>query len=118
MSNVVNGPIDLRDRTREFARQVIRYIKPMQKNPVIQPLCVQLIKSATSIGANFVEAKDAPSKKDFRNKVFISKKEAAETYYWLQLFEEFENTQSLRELQMECRQIILILQKIITTLDH
>lgn len=75
------------------------------------------MKSSTSIGANFAEAKDSGSVKDFRNKVFISKKEASETLYWLKLFEEINDSQELRNLQKECYEIILILQKIINTLD-
>ena len=78
----------------------------------------QLVRSSTSIGANFVEAKNASSKKDFRNKVFISKKEASETLYWLKLLEEFTSDPKLVTLQHECQEITLILQKIIATLDH
>lgn len=110
--------MDLRDRTQLFSREIIRFIKPLRKDPLVQPLVSQLIRSATSIGANFVEAKNGSSKKDFRNKVFISKKEASETLYWLQLLEEFDQSAQLKKLQKECQEIILILQKIITTLDH
>ena len=118
MSNAINTPIDLRDRTLLFSRQIIRFIKLLNKNATIQPLLNQLIRSATSIGANFIEAKNAGSKRDFRNKVLISKKEASETLYWLQLLEEFSDSKELPVLQHECHEIILILQKIITTLDH
>ena len=76
MSNVVNAPVDLRDRTLVFARDVIRFVRPYQRDPLARPIVSQLIRSSSSIGANFVEAKNASSKKDFRNKVFISKKEA------------------------------------------
>lgn len=90
----------------------------LQKDIFAQPLLNQLIRSATSIGANFIEAKNASSKRDFRNKVYIAKKEASETLYWLKLLEEFTNAKQLIILQKECQEIILILQKIITTLDH
>jgi four helix bundle protein len=76
------------------------------------------VSSTTSIGANFVEAKDAASKKDFRNKVLISKKEASEALYWLKICEEFTSDPDLYRLQQECKEIILILQKIIHTLKH
>lgn len=115
MSNV---PIDLRDRTLIFSREVIRFIKLLRKDPLVVPILNQLVRSATSIGANFIEAKNGSSKKDFRNKVFISKKEASETLYWLKLLEEFTDEPELGRLQKECQEIILILQKIITTLDH
>jgi four helix bundle protein len=117
MSNVVNAPIDLRDRTLEFSRSIIRFLKTV-KEPLARPIIIQLLRSATSIGANFTEAKNASSKRDFRSKVFISKKEAAETLYWLMLLEEFTQDAQLASLQKEAQEIILILQKIITTLDH
>jgi four helix bundle protein len=118
MSNKSNAPMDLRDRTLVFSRDVVRFLKTFQKDTLVRPLLDQLIRSATSIGANFIEAKNGSSKKDFRNKVFISKKEASEALYWLKLLEEFSDSQELRRLQQECQEIILILQKIITTLDH
>ena len=118
MKNVVNAPVDLRDRTLEFSRSVIQFIRPLQRNPLAQPIITQLIRSATSVGANFIEAKNGSSKRDFRNKVFISKKEASETLYWLRLLEEFTDSEELKSLQKECKEIILILQKIINTLGH
>ena len=118
MNNVANAPIDLRDRTLEFSRQVIRFTRAFQKDSVAQPMIYQLVRSSTSIGANFVEDKNASYKKDFRNKVFISKKEASETLYWLKLLEEFTSDPKLVALQHECQEIILILQKIINTSDH
>ncbi len=118
MSNVVNAPMDLRDRTLEFSRRVIQFVKPLRTDPLAQPLLSQLIRSSTSIGANFIEAKNGSSKKDFRNKVFISKKEASETLYWLKLLEEFTKSAELKRLQQECQEIILILQQIINTLSY
>lgn len=109
--------MDLRDRTLAFAKDVIRFVKPLQTNLLVRPITSQLVRSATSIGANFIEAKNASSKKDFRSKVFTSKKEASETLYWLQLCQEFTDNSELFRLQKECQEIILILQKIITTLD-
>lgn len=118
MGNHKNEPVDLRERTLSFSQDVIRFLKPLQKDLFVRPLAMQLLRSATSIGANFIEAKNGSSKKDFRNKVFISKKEASESFYWLKLLEEFDNSPELKILQQECRELILILQKIITTLDH
>jgi four helix bundle protein len=118
MSQVVNAPLDLRDRTLDFARQVIRFTKGISQSTQSSPIIRQLIRSSSSIGANFIEAKNASSKRDFLNKVFISKKEASETLYWLKLSEELTNSPALLKLQEECREIILILQKIITTLKN
>lgn len=79
----------------------------------------QLTKSATSIGANYAEANNAASKQDFRNKIFIAKKEAAETKYWLELFSEVHNDKDFcRELWQECHYILMTLQKIISTLKR
>ncbi|OGL29600.1 hypothetical protein A3D14_01810 [Candidatus Saccharibacteria bacterium RIFCSPHIGHO2_02_FULL_47_12] len=117
MGNKDNEPEDLRTKTLSFSRAVIHFVKPMQKDYIARPLIVQLTKSSTSIGANFIEAKNGSSKKDFRNKVFISKKEASETLYWLQLLEEFTDSPQLKKLQKECQELVLILQKIINTLD-
>ncbi|MEX0881440.1 MAG: four helix bundle protein [Candidatus Saccharimonadales bacterium] len=118
MSNVVNAPIDLRDRTLVFAKDVLRFSKTIPPTHLSRPIINQLIRSSSGIGANFIEAKNAISKKDFRNKVSISKKEASETLYWLKLCEEFTNDLELFRLQDECQQIILILQRIITPLPH
>jgi four helix bundle protein len=117
MNNVVNVPIDLRDRTLEFSRSIIRFLRTI-KDPLARPIVSQLLRSATSIGANFTEAKNASSRRDFRAKVFICKKEASETLYWLKLLEEFTDEAQLADLQQETQEIILILQKSITTSDH
>lgn len=118
MGNTKNAPVDLRDRTLDFSRAIIQFLKTLEKDVLIRPISVQLIRSATSVGANFIEAKNASSKKDFRNKVFISKKEASESLYWLKLLEEFNDSEDLKQLQRECQEIILILQKIISSLNH
>lgn len=118
MTKIANAPIDLRERSLVFAKDVIRFVKPLQRNLVTQPIISQLVRASTSIGANFIEAKDSGSKKDFRNKVLIAKKEASETVYWLKLCEELTDSSELSRLQDECQQMILILQKIITTLKH
>lgn len=118
MKTIVNAPVDLRDRTLIFAREVIRFSKPLYSILVAQPIIKQLIRASSSIGANFMEAKNAPTKKDFRHKVFIAKKEASETLYWLKLVEEFTDSPELPRLQSECQQIILILQRIISPLPH
>ena len=78
----------------------------------------QLVKSATSIGANYAEANNASSKTDFRSKIFIAKKEAAETEYWLELFGEMEEySKQSMELKQECHYILMTLQKIISSLE-
>lgn len=118
MTKIANAPIDLRDRTLVFAQDVIRFTKSIQRDSLSRSIIDQLVRASSSIGANFIEAKDSASRKDFRHKVLIAKKEASETMYWLKLCKEFTDSSELDRLQDECQQIVLILQKIITTLGH
>lgn len=84
---------------------------------VTRPLIDQLVRSATSIGANYAEANNAASKQDFRNKIFIAKKEAAETKYWLSLVAGYtDDSKTAEYLTNECQHILMTLQKIVNTL--
>lgn len=76
---------DLEERTAIFSQKVIDYVKKISQNNITSPLINQLVRSVTSIGANYCEADEASSKKDFINKLCIAKKEAKETKYWLRL---------------------------------
>jgi len=76
---------DLEDRTAKFSSNIISLVRKVQKDIVTSPILSQLIRCATSIGANYCEANGASSKKDFKNKIYICKKEAKETKYWLKL---------------------------------
>ncbi len=76
----------------------------------------QLTRSVTSIGANFSEAQDASSKKDFLNKIFIAKKEASETKYWLAIVTKLTGKNSaLNPLSERAQKFLMMLQKIINT---
>ncbi|MCX5748768.1 MAG: four helix bundle protein [Candidatus Saganbacteria bacterium] len=111
--------MEIQDRTLRFAVQIVKFIKRISKNPSINIINDQLLRSAASIGANMTEADSACSKKDFINKVFIAKKEAQETEYWLKIMKEAElinnadNKKELENITSECREIILILAAII-----
>lgn len=76
---------DLEERTAKFGENIIDLCKKAEKNVVTIPIVGQLIRSGTSIGANYHEANGASSKKDFTNKSFICKKECKETEYWLRM---------------------------------
>ena len=77
----------IQDKTFQFSLNIIQlYVKMKEKNEYT--LGKQLLRSATSIGANVEEAIAASSKKDFLNKIYISLKEARETRYWLKLLDE------------------------------
>lgn len=79
---------ELERRTKAFALRVIRFVGGLPKNKVSDVLGYQLLKAGTSIGANYREANRAVSRNDFINKIGIVEKEAAETQYWLELFDE------------------------------
>ena len=68
-----------------FGERVIFFVQKMPKNLITLPLLSQLIRSGTSVGANYCEADHAESRKDFEHKIGICKKEANETKYWLRL---------------------------------
>jgi four helix bundle protein len=79
---------DLEDRTSEFAKKVIRLCKQLAQNTINKELITQLIRASGSVGANYREANDALSKKDFIHRVKITRKEAKESCYWLDLLIE------------------------------
>jgi len=78
-----------------------------------------LLRAATSIGANYCEANASSSRRDFRNKIFISKKETNETKHWLRMLAKTnpEKTSQCRILWQEAHELHLIFQKITNTLD-
>jgi len=76
---------DLEERTAIFAENVILLCKIIPENTLTKPIISQLIRAATSIGANYMEANGASSKKDFINKIFICKKESQESRHWLRM---------------------------------
>lgn len=78
-------PYDLEERTALFGEAVIRFAKKIPVNEITGPLISQLVRAATSIGANWCEADDAGSKKEFRYRISISKRESRETKHWLRM---------------------------------
>ena len=108
---------DLEERTINFAENVINFVKTLPKNSILNPLIEQLVRSASSIGANYYEATEAESKKDFQHKIGICKKEAKETKYWLRLLAKSnsDNIIRLRLLWKEAHELLLIFSKSIST---
>ena len=103
---------ELEERVAIFAETVICFCKLITKMDISKPLIVQLIRSATSIGANYCEANNASSRKDFKNKIYICKKEAQETKYWLRLIKSFDSDKTEADkLIDELHQLNLIFQK-------
>lgn len=114
----MNGsPYTLEHRTLEFSKQVLDFCEKIKADTITRPLIDQLIRSATSIGANYAEANNAASRQDFRNKIFIAKKETAETKYWLTLLCDYsDNVHEAQELRSECQHLLMTFQKIINSL--
>ena len=111
---------NLEDRTIKFSEEIIKFVKRLKKDIINIPLISQLVRSATSIGANYCEANGASSKKDFKNKIYICKKEAEETKYWLQIIaranEDYK--EECRKLWKEAQELTLIFSKITITLKE
>ena len=80
-----NSKYDLEERTAKFGEEVIRFSRLIPQNPITIPIISQLVKAGTSIGANYSEADDAESGKDFKHKIGICKKESREVKHWLRL---------------------------------
>ena len=76
---------DLEERTALYGESIIDFVKTLSKDIVNNELIKQIVRSATSIGANYSEADGAESKKDFRHKIAICKKESKETKHWLRM---------------------------------
>lgn len=106
---------DLKERTATFGENVIKFIQTLPRNEINRPIVSQVIRSATSIGANYVEADGAESKKDFRHKIAISKKEAKETMHWFQMLAAANpNKKSeCRKLWREAHELTLIFSAIL-----
>ncbi|MFH1583003.1 MAG: four helix bundle protein [Candidatus Falkowbacteria bacterium] len=111
---------DLEDRTKLFSKDVIGLLVKINKNIINENIIKQLIRSATSVGANYCEANGATSRKDFKNKIYICRKEIQETKYWLELMAKTnqEEVESLRKLWQEAHELTLIFNKIGSSLKN
>jgi len=111
---------DLEERTAKFGEDIILLCREIRQDSVNRSIINQLIRSATSIGANYEEANGASSKKDFRNKIYICKKEAQETRHWIRMLSVAcpEVKQPLIDLKQEVHELVLIFQKIASSLNH
>ena len=78
-------PYDLEDRTLMFAKMIRAFVKKLPKALVNIEDGKQLIRSSGSVGANYIEANESLSKKDFIMRIKICRKEAKESRYWLRL---------------------------------
>ncbi|MGA2221757.1 MAG: four helix bundle protein [Verrucomicrobiia bacterium] len=113
MPNDKSRPVkkyDLEERTARFGVTVIAFAKRLPNGPVTSSLISQVVRAATSIGANYAEADDAQSKKEFLQKIGYCRKEARETKHWLRMIATAtpENRDTARELWQEAKELHLI----------
>ncbi len=110
-----NGKPDLKERTKAYARRVIRMYVALPKETVAQVLGKQALRSGTSVGANYREADRARSKPEFIAKMGDCLKELAETEYWLELLvdENMVRPAKMSALLDETRQLTAIFTTII-----
>jgi len=105
---------DLIERTAVFGENTIDFFKIIEKNEITRPLINQCIRSVTSIGANYMEADGAESKKDFRHKIGICKKESKETMHWMRMIARATRRESeCRILWKEAQELTFIFSAII-----
>lgn len=111
------GPKDLKQRTKSFAIRIIRIYSRLPKTTVAQVLGKQVLRSGTSVGANYCEANRARSKAEFISKMGGCLKELDETMYWLELLVEADivSHDNMAALMDETRQITAIFVSIINS---
>ena len=107
-------PYDIRERTFRFAVRVIRAIRCLPQDTATRVVVYQLVKSATSVGANVEEADGAESSRDFIHKTSISRKEACESRYWLRMIRAaiLDNSE-FASLEQESDELVRILSAMI-----
>lgn len=105
---------DLEERTAIFGENIIKFCRALPKDPQLQPLIIQLIRAATSVGANYCEADDAESGKDFKHKIGICKKEARESKHFLRMLATAcpEQKEKIKILWNEAKELNLIFNSI------
>ena len=119
MTNDQNGPVrkeyDLCERTARFGEAVIAFAKRVPINAITSPLISQLVRSATSIGANYCEADEAESRKEFKYRVAVCKREARETKHNIRMMVAAEPVlrDEARVLWQEAKEFTLIFAAIL-----
>jgi four helix bundle protein len=109
-------PFDLEDRTYGFAREVRVFVKRLPRTVSNRQDVAQLVRSSGSVGANYIEANESLSRKDFLNRIKICRKEAKESAYWLRLLsvgESADLSASRDTLVQEARELTKIFNKIV-----
>jgi four helix bundle protein len=110
---------DLEERTARFGEAVIAFAKRIPVNPVTTPLISQLVRAATSVGANYCEADEAESGKEFRYRIGVCKREARETKHQVRMIAaaQPELRDDGRTIWQEAKELTLIFAAIIRKYD-
>ena len=110
----ISKKFDLIQRTSKFGEDVIRFCQKIPRGPITDPLINQLVKCGTSTGANYCEADDAESKRDFKHKIGICKKEARESNHFIKMVSIAVPylTSDALVLQQEAKELNLIFNSI------
>jgi four helix bundle protein len=108
-------PFDLEERTYKYAKDVFSFVNSCPKTVVNTEIIHQLVRSAGSVGANYIEAREALSKKDFALRVKICRKETKESAYWLRLVEikSSDDEKTRQELTAETGELLKIFASIV-----
>ena len=113
MENQKSKQYDLETRTFEFAKRIRIFVKDLPKTVSNREDGKQLVRSSGSVGANYIEANEALSKKDFLMRIKIARKEAKESVYWLKLIEIHDNRKEEQQaLLQEATELMMILSAI------
>lgn len=115
MTKQQNSPVhDLEERTAKFGEAVIAFAKKVRSSSVTLPLVTQIVRAGTSVGANYCEADDASTKKEFRHRIGICRKEARETKHWLRMIVAAEKglRDEAKPLWQEAKELNLIFSAI------
>jgi len=113
-ANTQHVAYDLEERTACFGEACLRFARKVAPSAVNNPLVSQLVRAATSIGANYCEADDGVSSKDFRNKIGLCRKEERETKHWLRMIASANEglKAEARPLWNEAKELNLIFSRI------
>ena len=101
---------DLAERTARFGESVVRFCLELKSTAVTRPLISQLVRAGTSVGANYLEADEAGSKKEFRYRISLCKRETRETKHWLRMLSPAipQSLAAAREIWKEADELIRI----------
>jgi four helix bundle protein len=111
MSERGGNQFDLEERTFEFARRVRAFVKQLPRTVRNAEDVKQVVRASGSVGANYIEANESLSKKDFRYRIRVSRKEAKESRYFLRLLDTGDNAALNTErdaLVQESKELVLI----------